>query len=149
MKITTKIKWLVSLALVSLVIGCTTAKITPAVPATPTTPAIPASTNYIVDPALGTAITTIGAVNDATRAVNPFAPVVDIGLAAALAIAGFIAKRKNDQLNAQTLLTKTVVQAIDAIDQQPVKDAIQTHAARIGVEGELNQFVQRVGSGSL
>lgn len=149
MKITTKIKWLVSLALVSFVIGCTTARVTPAVPATPTTPAIPATTNYIIDPGLSNAIVTIGSVNDVTRAINPFSPIVDIGLTAALAIAGFIAKRKNDQLAAQTLLTKTVVQAIDAIDQQPVKDAIQTHAARIGVEGELNQFVQKVGSGSL
>jgi hypothetical protein len=74
---------------------------------------------------------------------------VDIGLGTVAAIAAWVAKRKNDKLAAQTLLTKTVVQSIDAQDNQAVKDAIQAHASRIGVEGELNTFVKQVAAGAV
>lgn len=106
-------------------------------------------TNYVVDPKLTTTLETIGAINDATKPVNPFSGLVEIGLGATALIAAWFAKRKNDQAAASALLTKTVVQAVDAINQQPVKDAIQAHAVRVGVEGELNQVVKKVGSGLL
>jgi hypothetical protein len=144
-----KIKYLLPALLLALVIGCTTQKITPAKPATPTSPAVPAVTNWIVDPRLDATLGTIGDINKATAPVNPFAPLVDIGLGAAALVAAWVAKRKNDANAQNALLLKTVVQAVDGLDQQPVKDAIQAHAARVGVEGELNQVVKSVGSGLL
>jgi len=147
MKIPTK--YLGLAFLLALIIGCTTEKVTPAKPATPTSPATPAVTNWIVDPRFDTTLTTIGGVNQATAPVNPFAPAVTIALGAAAALASWFAKRKNDQAATSALLTKTVVQAVDALDQQPVKDAIQAHATRVGVEGALNQVVKQVGSGLL
>lgn len=145
----TKKHFLLALGLALIVIGCTTQKITPAKPATPTSPAVPAVTNYIVDPRLDNTLATIGAVNTATAPVNPFSPVVNIALGTAAALAAWFAKRKNDQAAQSALLTKTMIQAVDALDQQPVKDAIQAHAVRVGVEGELNQVVKGVGSGLL
>ncbi len=133
------------LAIAFLLVGCTVARVTPANPAT----GQPATTNYVVDPKLTQGLATAGAVNDATRPVNPFAPVVDIGLGAVAAIAAWVAKKKNDAAAASTLLAKTIVQSIDAQDNQATKDAISVHAAKIGVEGELNSFVQKVGSGLL
>lgn len=128
-----------------LIVGCTVARVTPADPVAGT----PATTNYIVDPKLTQGLATAGAINAATAPVNPAYPLVEIGLGAIAAAAAWFAKRKNDQLAAQTLLTKTVVQSIDAQDNQTVKDAISAHAGKIGVEGELNTFVQKVGSGSI
>lgn len=128
-----------------VIVGCTVAKVTPADPVAGT----PASTNYVTDPKVTQGLATAGAINEATRPVNPFAPLVDIALGTAAALAAWIAKRKNDQLAAQTLLTKTVVQSIDAQDNQAVKDAISAHAAKIGVESELNTFVKKVGSGGV
>ena len=136
---------IVVIALLALVVGCTVARVTPADPVT----GAPASTNYVTDPKVTQGLVTAGAINDATRPLNPFAPVVDIALATAAALAAYLAKRKNDQLAAQTLLTKTIVQSIDAQDNQAVKDAISDHASKIGVEGQLSTFVQKVGSGSI
>lgn len=92
-------------------------------------------------------MTTAGAINAATSPVNPFSGLIDIGLGAIALGASWFAKRKNDQLNSKTVLLKTVVQSVDAIDQKNVKDAIQAHAVKVGVEGELSQFVKQVGSG--
>lgn len=140
--IITAIKLTLAVALLSACItACTTAKVTPATPTTP------ATTNYIVDPRLTTTLTTIGDVNKATAPVNPFAPLIDIGLGAAALIASWVAKRKNDQAAQSSLLLKTVIQAVDAIDQQPIKDAIQAHAVRVGSEVQLNQVVKKVSSG--
>ncbi len=133
------------LALAFLIVGCTVARVTPADPVKGT----PASTNYVVDPKLTQGLATAGAINTATAPVNPFSPAVDIGLGTIAAIAGWVAKRKNDALAAQTLLTKTVVQGVEYADNQVVKDVISTHAGKIGVEGELNTFVQKVGSGGI
>ncbi len=133
------------LAIAFLLVGCTVARVTPANPAT----GQPATTNYVVDPKLTQGLATAGAVNEATRPVNPFSPVVDIGLAGITAIAAWIAKRKNDQANASTLLAKTIAQGVEQADVQGVKDAISAHAGKIGVEGELNTFVQRVNNGSI
>lgn len=128
-----------------VIIGCTTAKVTPADPATGT----PATTNYIVDPKLTKAIEVASQVNDATAAVDPYSGYVKWGLGAASLVAGWFAKRKNDQLAAQVALSKAMVQAVDQYDNQAVKDAIQVHATRVGVEGELNTFVKQVGSGTV
>ena len=132
-------------ALLLVVAGCTVARVTPADPVTGT----PASTNYVTDPKVTQGLATAGAINDATRPVNPFAPLVDIALGTAAALAAWIARRKNDQLAAQTALTKTIVLAVDAQDNQATKDAIQAHAVKLGVEGQLNTFVQKVGSGAI
>jgi hypothetical protein len=140
-----KIKYLLPVVVLALILGCTTAKITPANPSTGT----PATTNYIVDPRLVSAIDTAKGVAGVIAPVNPYAGAVDIGLGTVAAIAAWVAKRKNDKLAAQTLLTKTVVQSIDAQDNQAVKDAIQAHASRIGVEGELNTFVKQVAAGAV
>lgn len=142
-------KFILPILLLAMVVGCATEKITPAKPATPTSPAVPAITNYVVDPRLESALGTIGEINKASAPLNPFAGLVDIGLGAAALIAAWVAKRKNDANTQNALLLKTVVQAVDGLDQQPVKDAIQAHAARVGVEGQLNQVVKSVGSGLL
>jgi len=144
-----KNKFILPIILLVTVIGCTTQKITPTKPATPTAPATPAITNFIVDPRLESALGTIGEINKVSAPVNPFSGLVDIGLGAAALIAAWVAKRKNDANAQNALLLKTVVQAVDGLDQQPVKDAIQAHAARVGVEGQLNQVVKSVGSGLL
>ena len=128
--------------LTTLLLGCTTTKITETPPGSGNY-----STNVVVDPKLETALATAGAINTATAPVNPFSPLVEIVLGAITVGAGWYAKKKNDDAASKTILLKTVVQSVDAIDQQPVKDAIQAHAVKVGVEGELSKFVKQVGSG--
>lgn len=144
-----KLKFLIPILLFAAIVGCTTQKITPAKPATDTSPATPAITNYIVDPRLDNTLTTIGAINKATAPVNPFSPLVDIALGAATLVAGWIAKRKNDQANQSALLFKTVVQGVENAANPAVKAAIQAHAGIIGVEGELGTAVQKINNGLL
>lgn len=133
------------LFLVLVITACTTAKVTPADPATGT----PAVTNYVVDPRLTSALDTAKGVVAVTAPVNPYAGLLDLGLGTVAAVATWFAKKKNDKANASTLLAKTIVQAIDQQDSDTVKAAIQTHAARVGVEGELNTFVKQVGAGTI
>lgn len=130
------------LTLSAILIGCTATKVTETAPGSGQY-----TTNVVVDPKLETALTTAGSINAATAPVNPFSGLIDIGLGAIALGASWFAKRKNDQLNSKTVLLKTVVQSVDAIDQKNVKDAIQAHAVKVGVEGELSQFVKQVGSG--
>lgn len=127
---------------VVLISGCT-------VPQVVTNPDGTTSTNQVVDPKLTTGIVIAKATNQATAPVNPFAALIDIGLGALAVGAGWVAKRKNDKASANELLLKTVIQAIDALDDQKVKDAVQSHAVKIGVEGELNTAVQKVGVGAI
>jgi hypothetical protein len=143
MKNRNKLTLIVStLALAGILIGCTTTKVTEEPPGSGQF-----STNHVVDPKLTTGLQTVGAVNEATRAVNPFAPLVDIGLAAALAIAAFVAKRKNDQASQAKLLLKTVIQGVETADNQEVKAVIEKHAVNVGVEGKLSGAVARVNAG--
>lgn len=113
----------------------------------------PGSGNYVpqhvVDPRLTSALETAGAVNSATALVNPYSPVLEIGLGAAAAIATWFAKRKNDQSNQNAALLKTVIQGVENSGSSDVKTAIQTHAVNIGVEGQLGTFVAKVNSGQL
>lgn len=125
-----------------LVGGCT-------VPVVTEQPDGTASTNHIVDPKLATALAAARASNAATAPINPYSPLLEIGLGLAAAGAGWYAKRKNDAAAANALLTKTIIQAIDTLDDSKIKDAIQVHAVKVGVEGELNQTVKQVGSGLL
>tara|TARA_R110000868_G_scaffold341505_2_gene602368 strand:+ start:1145 stop:1582 length:438 start_codon:yes stop_codon:yes gene_type:complete len=144
-----KNKFPIAVLFLALAVGCTTQKITPAKPATPTEPATPAVTNYIVDPRLDSTLGTIGEINKATAPINPFSPLVDIGLGAAALIAAWVAKRKNDQAAQSALLFKTVVQGVENAANPTVKAAIQAHAGVIGVEGELGTAVQKINNGSL
>jgi hypothetical protein len=105
------------------------------------------TTNAVPDPRLIVGIDAARAGNAASTPFNPFAYLIEIGLTAVAAGAGWVAKRKNDKAAANELLLKTVIQAIDAIDDQKVKDAVSAHATKVGVEGRLNTAVQRVGSG--
>jgi hypothetical protein len=141
MKKLKKLKYLPAfLILAALITACT-------VPQVVTHSDGTSETNHVVDPKLTTAITTGRAVNIATAPVNPYSPLVEIGLGLAAATAGWMAKRKNDKAAANELLLRTVVQAIDNLDDAKVKEAIQSHASNIGVEGELNTAVQKIGTG--
>ncbi len=134
------------LAIAFLIVGCTTAKVTPANPAT----GQPATTNYIVDPRIASTVGTATAVADAVPVWGGLArPVIEAAGGLVTALSLLVAKRKNEQANASTLLAKTVVQGIEQADVQGVKDTISAHAGKIGVEGELNTFVQRVNNGSI
>jgi hypothetical protein len=107
------------------------------------------STNAVVDARLVAAVIAAKAANAATAPVNPFSGLIELGLGAVAVGAGWVAKRKNDKAAANALLLKTVIQAIDALDSSSVKDAIQSHAVKIGVEGELNTVVKQVNAGSI
>jgi len=132
--------YLSTLLLALVITACTTAKVTPANPATGT----PASTNYIVDPRLTSAIDTAKGVVGVTAPVNPYAGAVDIGLTAIAGIAAWVAKRKNDKANAATLLTKTVIQGVEASGSAEAKTAIEKHATLVGVQGALSDLVYNV-----
>lgn len=129
--------------IIVLVTACTTAKVTPA------TSAAPAVTNYIVSPKLTTALDTVGSINAVTAPVNPYSPIIDIGLGGIAAIAAWVAKRKNDAAAQQALLLKTVIQGVENANLPAVKTAIQTQAVAIGVEGSLGNTVSKVNSGIL
>ena len=118
-------------------IGCATQKVTPANPATNQ----PAVTNYVPNEALVKVVGVATKINDATAAADPYSGAITWGLGVALAVAGWIAKRKNDQAAAAQTLTKTVIQGVEAADNPAVKLAIQTHATAVGVEGALSQVV--------
>lgn len=137
----TKLKYLIAtVAVIATIVACT-------VPQVVTNPDGSTSTNQVVDPRLATGIEAARAGNAASAPFNPFAHLVEIGLTAVAAGAGWVAKRKNDKAAANELLLKTVIQAIDALDDQKVKDAVSAHATKVGVEGALNTTVQKVGSG--
>ncbi len=134
-------KLLLPALLLALVItACTTAKVTPANPATGT----PATTNYIVDPRLTSAIDTAKGVVGVTAPVNPYAGAVDIGLTAIAGIAAWVAKRKNDKANQATLLATTLVQGVEASGSAEAKAAIEKHATLVGVQGALSDLVYTV-----
>lgn len=105
------------------------------------------STNYIVDPSLQTTLATIGSINEATKPVNPFSGLVDIGLGTAALLAGWFAKRKNDQAAQSSTLLRTVVQGVENSGDTAAKKAIQTHAVNTGVEGALGVAVAKINSG--
>lgn len=85
-----------SIAIVSLMVGCASPNpaFNPKEPPSATNPPYIPNTNATTAVAIGQAA------NAATAPVNPYAPLVDIGLVAATAIAAWIAKRKNDQAQA-------------------------------------------------
>lgn len=118
------------------------------VPQVTTNPDGSTSTNHVVDPKLSTGLLVARAANAASAPTNPSAPITELILGATAVGAGWFAKRKNDKAAANELLLKTLVQAVNTLDDgQKTKDAVQAHATRIGVEGELNTFVQKVESG--
>ncbi len=133
-----KILFLCAVAFV--IVGCTVARVTPADPIKGT----PATTNFVVDPKLTQGLATAGAVNTATAAVNPFSPVIDIGLTGIAAIAAYFAKRKNDQATQSALLTRTVIQGVEASGSAEAKAAIEKHATNVGVQGALSDLVYTV-----
>jgi hypothetical protein len=135
-----KIKYILPVVVLALILGCTTAKVTPANPATGT----PATTNYIVDPRLTTVLDTGHAVVGATSAINPYAGLLDLGLGAVAAVATWFAKRKNDQAKGSALLTKTVIQGVEASGSAEAKAAIEKHATLVGVQGALSDLVYNV-----
>ena len=102
-----------------------------------------------VDPRLIHGLAIGSATNAASAPVNPAAPWVELGLGAVAAGAAWVAKRKNDKAAANEQLLKVIVQAIDQLDDSKVKEAVQTHATRVGVEGDLNTVVKKVGSGAI
>lgn len=123
-----------------IVSGCTTAK-------TVTNPDGTTQQVYSPDPRLTTAIEAGRAGNAVSAPFNPFSYWIEIGLGTLAAGAGWVAKRKNDKAAADALLLKTVIQAIDALDDDKAKEVIQKHATSVGVEGALNSRVQQVGAG--
>lgn len=125
-----------------LVAGCTTARVTESPPGSGNY-----STNYVVDPRLEAGLVTAGAVNAATAPVNPFSPLVEIGLGAVAAAATWFAKRKNDQATQANSLLKVVVQGVENSDNADAKKAIQAHAVNVGAEGALNSAVAKINSG--
>lgn len=138
-----KLRSLISIVALSVVIiGCTTTKRTETPPGSGNY-----QTNAIVDPRFESTISTIGAVNSATAGVNPFSPLISIGLGAATAIATWFAKRKNDQAAQSNLLLRTVVQGVEQSGSSEVKSAIEKHASRIGVEGSLGPTVAKINAG--
>jgi flagellar hook-basal body complex protein FliE len=104
---------------------------------------------HAVDPRLTTGLAIGSAANAASAPSNPTSPLIEIGLGAIAAGAAWVAKRKNDKAAANEQLLKVVIQAIDALDNDETKTAIQTHASRVGVEGELHDVVKKVGSGTI
>lgn len=131
---------LIAIIALITVVGCTVPQVTQ-------NPDGSTSTKHVVDPSLSNGLLAARAANAASTPFNPFAYLGEVVLAATTVGAGWVAKRKNDSAAANELLLKTVIQAIDSLDDQKVKDAVQSHASKIGVEGELNTTVQRVGSG--
>lgn len=134
-----KLKNLVLAAIIAVtVIACTT---------TTKQEVPPNSGNFqdvtIVDP---TYSNTVSAVRGGLQTVNPTGanPVitlVDMGLAASVLIAGWIAKRKNDLAARKGELLTTVIQGVEAANNSEVKAAIQKHAEKTGTEGALSAEV--------
>lgn len=128
----------------AVIVGCTTTKIDETPPGSGVY-----TTNVVIDPKLETALTTIGAVNEATKPVNPFSGLITIGLAAITAGASWFAKRKNDQLLASTGQLKAVIQGVEIANATGVKEAIKAQAIVLGAEELLNSTVQKVNNGQL
>jgi flagellar hook-basal body complex protein FliE len=107
------------------------------------------NTVHAVDPRLTTGLAISSAANAASAPSNPASPLIELGLLGVAGVASWIAKRKNDKAAANEQLLKVVIQAIDALDNSETKAAIQTHASRVGVEGQLHDVVKKVGSGAI
>lgn len=102
---------------------------------------------FVPDPRLADGVNVIRATNTASAPFNPFAYWIELALSGVTAGSLWVAKRKNDKASADALLLKTVIQAIDALDDDKAKEVIQKHATSVGVEGALNSRVQQVGAG--
>lgn len=132
-----------------IVAGCT-------VPEVVTNPDGSQSTNMVVDPKLTSGIEIGGAINTATAPVNPFWPVVSAGLAAIAAVATAVAKVQNTQKSNAVLQKenvtaqlRSVVIAVDDLDDAKVKQAIQAQAINDGTEASLRSTVKSVGVGRI
>lgn len=120
------------LIIAAIVAGCTTTQVREEPPGSGNY-----QTNTIVDPRVTTTLETIGAVNEATKTVNPLSPFVTIAIAAAGAIAAEIARRKNAALTA-------VIAGVERAGSPEVKKTIQSKALSAGVEKTLNAAVRKV-----
>lgn len=83
---------------------------------------------YIPNTNVTTGIGVAQGVNAVTAPLNPYSPLVDIGLTTGLAVAAWFAKRKNDQLAASTAVTNQL--AASVVAQGPtVAQAVLDHAS--------------------
>lgn len=105
-------------------------------------------TNQVPDPRIGQAVATVGAINEATRQVNPYSGLVDIGLAATTGIATIWAAFATYFKNKNWRLFKTVVQGVEHTTTPEAKEAIAAHSGNVGNRLELDAAVQRVVSGN-
>lgn len=141
------------IALAVTLIGCTTTRVTPVATETPPGSGIFTTNNVstvVVDPKLTAALETIGTVNAATSAVNPYSAPIGISLTAIAAIASWIAKRKNDALSSTTAQLKATVQGVENLtDSTAAKDSIQKQAIILGIEPALNSTVQQINNGHI
>jgi len=127
---------------VTYITGCT-------VPQVVTNPDGTVSTNQVVDPRAITVIETTRAVNVATGQVNPYSPLVEIGLGTAALVLGWFAKRKNDEKNGVQSQLVSVIKGVNNADDAKVKEQILSQASTDGVETALNKTVKGVESGLL
>ena len=131
--------WIIVCALV--LVACT-------VPEVVTQPDGSSITNQVPDPRIDQTIGAIKAVNDASRPVNPYAGLVDLGLAATTAGAAIWAGFATYFKNKNWKLFRTVVQGVEQTPTPDAKQAIAAHSGNVGNRLELDAAVQKVVSGN-
>lgn len=131
--------WIIAMAMI--LVACT-------VPEVVQRPDGSSVTNQVPDPRIGQTVATVGAINEATRQINPYSGLVDIGLAATTGIAAIWAAFATYFKNKNWKLFKTVVQGVEQTTTPDAKEAIAAHSGNVGNRLELDAAVQKVVSGN-
>lgn len=112
---------------------------------TSTNPDYPATSSdpYRISPEMTNAATTIRGVHEVTKPLNPYSPLsgvaVESGLALALAIAAWIAKRKNDEAKRESNAADSLAQVVVSKGNTTVLEALA-----VAGENEAGEVVKHL-----
>lgn len=134
-------KNVISLIIAVLLIGCT-------VPEVVSQPDGTAVTNQVPSPQLTDTLTTIGAINDVSAPVNPYAGLIKILIGVVSTGAAAWASIMTWYNNRNKKLLKVVVQGVEQSKSAEAKSAIEAHSANAGVKLELDSAVQEIVTGN-
>lgn len=149
---------------VTLVNGCASPNPNAGQVTVTTNPSTGASTTnvapaYIPNTNLTAIVGTVGTINTATSAIDPYSGIISLLLGITTVIGGGLAAYKNSQANGLTTQLTSVIQGVEAattdatgttlttpIAAAAVKAAITKKATAAGVQPALNTLVQKVTS---
>lgn len=100
--------------------------------------------SVVVNPGLQSALATVETVNRFNP--TPTAPLVELALAGAVAVLGFVARLKSQQAATNAGLAQTLVQGIEEAKSAETKASVKKISEKLGNAPAVNALVQKVTS---